>query len=238
MKQYAKLINSSVSLMCLGMMLLLASCNSSNKNQTVEVKAEQTDIAVNNADTTVVDTLQTKEGPVYLSYVKTMDLLNPDNKSDEKSVEALFNSIELAKQLADRYNAAADFGGDSPAISYCFGNDVKFENYTLSGTSDNYFGTHFNLFFEENSKSGHINAFSIITSDKNWYDKFMKAAEEDGFRFIKDVDPAVYGKKGKGYQKKAPQNPNTTESTHYYINDFSTESKFDLEIGYDSGMDI
>jgi hypothetical protein len=115
---------------------------------------------------------------------------------------------------------------------------VKYENYKFTATSDKYFGVHFNFFFDESRKTGRITHFNIITSSNEWYDKFSQALKNDGMRYLSNVDPAVYGKKGKQYQRDAEPNEHTTEQPFYYVYDFSANGQYDVEIGYDSGMDI
>ncbi len=190
------------------------------------------------ADSVASEKDEAVEDTALFTYAMAMEIVQPGYKCDEKFIASLFGDLDLPMQLADRYVSDADWGGDSQAISYCWGNGVKYENYKFTPTSDNYFGVHFNLFFDESQKTGRIRQFSIITSSTQWYEKFSQALKADGLRYLSNVDPAVYGKKGKQYQKNAEPNEHTTEQPFYYVYDFSTDGHYDVEIGYDDGMDI
>ena len=178
------------------------------------------------------------EDSALFTYAMAMEIIQPRYKCDEKFIASLFGDLNLPMQLAERYISDADWGGDSPAIMYCWGNGVKYENYKFTATSDKYFGVHFNFFFDESRKTGNIRQFTIITSSAEWYEKFSQALKADGMKYLSNVDPAVYGKKGKQYQKDAEPNEHTTEQPFYYVYDFSTNGRYDVEIGYDSGMDM
>ena len=75
-------------------------------------------------------------------------------------------------------------------------------------------------------------------NSKNRNDKFMADMKADGLKYVSNVDPQVYGKKGKMYHKKGEPNEHTTEQPFYYVYDFSVEGVYDVEVGYDDGMDI
>ena len=178
------------------------------------------------------------EDSALLTYAMAMEIIQPGYKCDEKFIAKFFGDLNLPMQLAEQYISDADWGGDSPAISYCWGNGVKYENYKFTATSDKYFGVHFNFFFDESRKTGRITHFNIITSSDEWYEKFSKAFKADGMRYLSNVDPAVYGKKGKQYQKNAEPNEHTTEQPFDYVYDFSANGRYDVEIGYDNGIDM
>ena len=190
------------------------------------------------ADSVATQSEEVVEDSVLFTYAMAMEMIQPGYKCDEKFIASVFGDLNLPMQLAEQYISDADWGGDSPAISYCWGNGVKYENYKFTATSDKYFGVHFNFFFDESRKTGRITHFNIITSSNEWYDKFSQALKNDGMRYLSNVDPAVYGKKGKQYQRDAEPNEHTTEQPFYYVYDFSVNGQYDVEIGYDSGMDI
>lgn len=181
--------------------------------------------------------LQSSDSTLF-TYQMAMEIIQPGNKCDEKFLADFFKGLGLPMQLAERYVSDADWGGDSPAISYCWGNGVKYEDYKFTSTEDQYFGVNFNFFFDDTRKTGRVPRFTIITSSEQWYNQFTKDFSADGWRFLSNVDPSVYGKKGKQYQKKAKADENTTEQPFYYIYDFSSNGHYDVEIGYDNGIDI
>jgi hypothetical protein len=115
---------------------------------------------------------------------------------------------------------------------------VKYEDYKFTATDDNYFGVNFNFFFDESRKTGRVTRFTIITSSEQWYKQFTKDFTADGIKYLSNVDPQVYGKKGKQYQKNAEPDEHTTEQPYYYVYDFSTNGHYEVEIGYDNGIDI
>ena len=172
------------------------------------------------------------------TFAKAMELVEPGMSIEPTVIEQLFASMQLPMVLADHYISDADYGGDSPAISYCFGNNVKYEDYKFSPTSERYYGVHTNFFFDDSRKTGTVNRFAIITSDSLWHAQLMDDAAAAGLKYKEDVDPNVYGKKGKLFQKNGKKVNGSSEYATYYIFDFSTSGHFDVEVGYDSGMDI
>ena len=150
-----------------------------------------------------------------LTFAKAMELVEPGMSIEPTVIEQLFASMQLPMVLADHYISDADYGGDSPAISYCFGNNVKYEDYKFSPTSERYYGVH-----------------------TIWHAQLMDDAAAAGLKYKEDVDPNVYGKKGKLFQKNGKKVNGSSEYATYYIFDFSTSGHFDVEVGYDSGMDI
>ena len=178
------------------------------------------------------------EDSALFTYSMAMEIVQPGYKCDEKFFASLFGDLDLPMQMSERYVSDADWGGDSPAISYCFGKNVKFEDYKFTSTESPYFGVHFNFFFDESRKTGRVSQFSIITSNNVWYEKFINDMKADGLKYVSNVDPDVYGKKGKMYHKKADPAEGTTEQPFYYVYDFSVDGIYDIEAGYDGGIDI
>jgi len=178
------------------------------------------------------------EDSALFTYAMAMEIVQPRYKCDEKFFASLFGDLDLPMQFSERYVSDADWGGDSPAISYCFGNNVKYEDYKFTPTGSPYFGVHFNFFFDESRKTGAVRQFTIITSNSGWYEKFMNDMKADGLKYVSNVDPDVYGKKGKMYHKKADPVEGSTEQPFYYVYDFSVEGVYEIEVGYDGGIDI
>ena len=147
----------------------------------------------------------------------------------------LFGDLNLPMQYSERYISDADQGGDSPAICYCFGNNVNCDFSEFTSTEKPYYGVQFYFFFDESRKTGCVTRFHIITSDDAWYEKFMADMKADGQKFVSND---VYGKKGKMYRKEADPDENAPEQPYYYVYDYSTEGAYDVEVGYDGGTDI
>lgn len=189
-------------------------------------------------DSIAIESEKVVTDTILFTYAMAMEIVQPGYKCDEKFFSSLFGDLNLPMQSSERYISDADWGGDNPAISYCWGNNVKYEDYKFTATDTPYFGTHFNFFFDESRKTGRVRQFSIITSISAWYDKFMNDLRDDGLKLVGNVDPDVYGKKGKMYHKKGEPNEHTTEQPFYYVYDFSVEGVYDVEVGYDDGMDI
>ena len=181
---------------------------------------------------------EVKEDSALFTYAMAMEIVQPKYKSDEKFFASLFGDLNLPMEYSEQYISDADWGGDSPAISYCFGNNVKYEDYKFTPTGKPYYGVHFNFFFDESRKTGQVRQFTIITSTDGWYEKFMADMKADGLKYVSNVDPQVYGKKGKMYHKKADPVEGTTEQPFYYVYDFSLEGVYDIEVGYDGGIDM
>ena len=72
--------------------------------------------------------LQSSDSTLF-TYQMAMEIIHPGNKCDEKFLADFFKDLGLPMQFAERYVSDADWGGDSPAISYCWGNGVKYEDY-------------------------------------------------------------------------------------------------------------
>lgn len=190
------------------------------------------------ADSIAMEPEKAVEDTSLFTYAMAMEIVQPGYKCDEKFFASLFGDLGLPLQFSERYNSDADWGGDSQAISYCWGNNVKYEEYKFTATDTPYFGTHFNLFLDESGKTGRVRQFTIITSNGAWYEKFFNDMQADGLKYVSKVDPDVYGKKGKMYHKKGEPNEHTTEQPFYYVYDFSVEGVYEVEVGYDDGMDI
>ena len=178
------------------------------------------------------------EDTVLFTYAMAIEIVQPGYKCDESFFASLFRELGLPLQFSERYISDADWGGDSPAISYCWGNNVKYDDYKFTATDTPYYGVHFNFFFDESRKTGRVRQFTIITSNDAWYQKFFSDMQADGLKYVSKVDPDVYGKKGKMYHKKGEPNEHTTEQPFYYVYDFSVDGVYDVEVGYDDGMDI
>lgn len=215
----------------MGLVLMLTACVPTVKQQGYVPQDEAVE------EHTVTDSVATIDSTLF-TYAMAMEIVQPKYKCDEKFFASLFGDLGLPMQLAERYISDADWGGESPAISYCWGNGVKYEDYKFTPTSDQYFGTHFNFFFDDSRKTGRVTSFTIITSSTTWYEQFMKDLKADGLKYVSIVDPDVYGKKGKMYHKKADPVEGTTEQPFYYVYDFSLEGAYDVEIGYDGGIDM
>lgn len=212
--------------------LVLTGCKPSTKQQQWETTGTTT-----RTETETADSANTAK-PDTLTFAKAMALVEPGQKLEPSAIEQVFSGMQLPLLLADQYISDADFGGDSQAISYCFGNNVKFEDFKLSPTGEEYFGVHTNFFFDDTRKTGTVTRFAIVTSDSLWHARLMDDAAKAGLKYKEDVDPNVYGKRGKLFQKNAQKVNGSSEYATYYIFDFSTPGYYDVEVGYDSGMDI
>ena len=210
-------------------LLLLTGCKQGNPQNNDSTAADSTSVEA-------VDSIgvqeQAEESPGSLSFQVIMQTVKPGNKMEEKDIEALLAGMELTKIQAERYISDADFGGDSPAISYTWGRGVSFKNWKFVSTEPDYFGTHFNFFFDESRKTGYVKQFSIITSDPDWYDQFMADVNAAGMKLEGNLDKAIYQKEGKEYQLK------TGEETYYFVHDFSANGHYEVEMGYDNGIDM
>ena len=168
----------------------------------------------------------------HLTFEQAKAMVTPGQKYDEQSVEALFASIDQPKVAAERYIWDADFGGDSPAISYTWGNHVAFKDWELTNTEANYYGVHFNFFFDDSRKTGKLKQLEIITDDSTLYEQFMSDARAAGLKLAGLLDKAVYGHDGKEYVLK------TSNGSMFFIHDFSADGAYSLELGYDDGADV
>ena len=210
-------------------LLLLVGCKQGNPQNNAPSDADSTAVQ---AATDSTEVSAAEEGPTTLSFDAIMQMVKPGQKLDEKTIEECFAKMELPKVEAERYISDADFGGDSPAISYTWGRGVSFKNWKFTSTEPDYFGTHFNFFFDESRKTGTVKQFDVITSDPDWYQIFMADAKAAGMKFNGNLDKAVYQKEGKEYTLK------TGEETYYFINDFSANGKYEVEMGYETGIDL
>ena len=184
------------------------------------------------------DTLSTAEAPEAqpqskgLTFAMAQTMVSPGQQYDEQAIDSLFAAASLPKVQAERYIWDADFGGNSPAISYVWGNGVELKNGEVKATEDDYLGAQFNFFFDKSKKTGSLKSITIIASDAAWYEQFMSDAKAAGLTLSGDLDKVVYQREGKEYMLK------TGEQTYYYINDFSADGKYEVEVGFNNGMDI
>lgn len=191
----------------------------------------QTDSAsVETTDTLALE--QTAPEVRGLSFEKASAMVNPDQHYDEQAIDSIFAAIGLPKVQAERYVWDADYGGNSPAISYVWGYGVELKDWTFKATAEDYHGVHFNFFFDKSKKTGQLKTLTVITSDSQWYEKFMADAKAAGMKLNGYLDKAVYQREGKEYMLKKG------EQTFYFINDFSADGKYEVEFGFDNGIDV
>jgi len=212
--------------------IALVGCQPSAQQQQSSGTTETTASAV---EETTDSVSAEPSAPGVLTLAKAFEFVEPGQKLEPSAIEKYFASLQLPLQYSEQYISDADWGGDSPAISYCFGNQVKYDNYKIIPTGDEYYGVHTNFFYDQSRQTGNVNRFAVVTSDSLWHVRLMEDATAAGLKFTEKVDPAVYGKKGKLYQKPVA---GTSDNANYYIFDFSTPGHIDIEIGYDSGIDI
>lgn len=167
-----------------------------------------------------------------LTFEKASAMVNPDQHYDEQAIDSIFAAIALPKVQAERYVWDADYGGNSPAISYVWGYGVELKDWTFKATAEDYHGVHFNFFFDKSKKTGQLKTLTVITSDSQWYEKFMADAKDAGLKLNGYLDKAVYQREGKEYMLKKG------EQTFYFINDFSADGKYEVEFGFDNGIDV
>ena len=191
----------------------------------------QTDSAsVETTDTLALE--ETAPAVRGLTFEKASAMVNPDQHYDEQAIDSIFAAIALPKVQAERYVWDADYGGNSPAISYVWGYGVELKDWNFKATAEDYHGVHFNFFFDKSKKTGLLKTLTIITSDSQWYEKFMADAKAAGMKLNGYLDKAVYQREGKEYMLKKG------EQTFYFINDFSADGKYEVEFGFDNGIDV
>lgn len=191
----------------------------------------QTDSAsVETTDTLALE--QTAPAVRGLTFEKASAMVNPDQHYDEQAIDSIFSAIALPKVQAERYVWDADYGGNSPAISYVWGYGVELKDWTFKATAEDYHGVHFNFFFDKSKKTGQLKTLTVITSDSQWYEKFMADAKAAGMKLNGYLDKAVYQREGKEYMLRKG------EQTFYFINDFSADGKYEVEFGFDNGIDV
>ena len=191
----------------------------------------QTDSAsVETTDTLALE--ETAPAVRGLTFEKASAMVNPDQHYDEQAIDSIFAAIALPKVQAERYVWDADYGGNSPAISYVWGYGVELKDWNFKPTAEDYHGVHFNFFFDKSKKTGLLKTMTIITSDSQWYEKFMADAKAAGMKLNGYLDKAVYQREGKEYMLKKG------EQTFYFINDFSANGKYEVEFGFDNGIDV
>ena len=191
----------------------------------------QTDSAsVETTDTLALE--ETAPAVRGLTFEKASAMVHPEQHYDEQAIDSIFAAFALPKVQAERYVWDADYGGNSPAISYVWGYGVELKDWNFKPTAEDYHGVHFNFFFDKSKKTGLLKTMTIITSDSQWYEKFMADAKAAGMKLNGYLDKAVYQREGKEYMLKKG------EQTFYFINDFSADGKYEVEFGFDNGIDV
>ena len=191
----------------------------------------QTDSAlVETTDTLALE--ETAPAVRGLTFEKASAMVHPEQHYDEQAIDSIFTAIALPKVQAERYVWDADYGGNSPAISYVWGYGVELKDWNFKPTAEDYHGVHFNFFFDKSKKNGQLKTLTVITSDSQWYEKFMADAKAAGMKLNGYLDKAVYQREGKEYMLKKG------EQTFYFINDFSANGKYEVEFGFDNGIDV
>ena len=217
--------------MCIASALLWGMTACGPKAATPSSTPPQTDSAsVETTDTLALE--ETAPAIRGLTFEKASAMVNPDQHYDEQAIDSIFTAIGLPKVQAERYIWDADYGGNSPAISYVWGYGVELKDWNFKATAKDYHGVHFNFFFDKSKKTGQLKTMTIITSDSQWYEKFMADAKDAGLKLNGYLDKAVYQREGKEYMLKKG------EQTFYFINDFSADGKYEVEFGFDNGIDV
>ena len=217
--------------MCIASALLWGMTACRPKTATPSSTPPQTDSAsVETTDTLALE--ETAPAVRGLTFEKASAMVNPDQHYDEQAIDRIFAAIALPKVQAERYVWDADYGGNSPAISYVWGYGVELKDWTFKATAEDYHGVHFNFFFDKSKKTGQLKTLTVITSDSQWYEKFMADAKAAGLKLNGYLDKAVYQREGKEYMLKKG------EQTFYFINDFSANGKYEVEFGFDNGIDV
>ena len=217
--------------MCIASALLWGMTACGPKTATPSSTPSQTDSAsVETTDTLALE--ETAPAVRGLTFEKASAMVNPDQHYDEQAIDSIFAAIGLPKVQAERYVWDADYGGNSPAISYVWGYGVELKDWNFKATAEDYHGVHFNFFFDKSKKTGQLKTLTVITSDSQWYEKFMADAKDAGLKLNGYLDKAVYQREGKEYMLKKG------EQTFYFINDFSADGKYEVEFGFDNGIDV
>ena len=217
--------------MCIASALLWGMTACGPKAATPSSIPPQTDAAsMETTDTLALE--QTSPAVRGLTFEKASAMVHPDQHYDEQAIDSIFAAIALPKVQAERYVWDADYGGNSPAISYVWGYGVELKDWNFKPTAEDYHGVHFNFFFDKSKKTGLLKTMTIITSDSQWYEKFMADAKAAGMKLNGYLDKAVYQREGKEYMLKKG------EQTFYFINDFSADGKYEVEFGFDNGIDV
>ena len=216
---------------CIASALLWGITACGPKTATPSSTSPQTDSAlVETTDTLALE--ETAPAVRGLTFEKASAMVNPDQHYDEQAIDSIFAAIALPKVQAERYVWDADYGGNSPAISYVWGYGVELKDWNFKATAKDYHGVHFNFFFDKSKKTGQLKTLTVITSDSQWYEKFMADAKAAGMKLNGYLDKAVYQREGKEYMLKKG------EQTFYFINDFSANGKYEVEFGFDNGIDV
>jgi hypothetical protein len=217
--------------MCIASALLWGMTACGPKTSTPSSTPSQTDSAsVETTDTLALE--ETAPAVRGLTFEKASAMVHPEQHYDEQAIDSIFAAIALPKVQAERYVWDADYGGNSPAISYVWGYGVELKDWNFKATAEDYHGVHFNFFFDKSKKTGQLKTLTVITSDSQWYEKFMADAKAAGMKLNGYLDKAVYQREGKEYMLKKG------EQTFYFINDFSADGKYEVEFGFDNGIDV
>ena len=217
--------------MCIASALLWGMTACGPKAATPSSTPPQTDSAsMGTTDTLALE--ETSPAVRGLTFEKASAMVHPEQHYDEQSIDSICAAIALPKLQAERYVWDADYGGNSPAISYVWGYGVELKDWNFKATAEDYHGVHFNFFFDKSKKTGQLKTLTVITSDSQWYEKFMADAKAAGMKLNGYLDKAVYQREGKEYMLKKG------EQTFYFINDFSADGKYEVEFGFDNGIDV
>ena len=217
--------------MCIASALLWGMTACGPKAATPSSTPPQTDSAsVETTDTLALE--ETTPAVRGLTFEKASAMVHPEQHYDEQAIDSIFAAIALPKVQAERYVWDADYGGNSPAISYVWGYGVELKDWNFKATAEDYHGVHFNFFFDKSKQTGQLKTLTVITSDSQWYEKFMADAKAAGMKLNGYLDKAVYQREGKEYMLKKG------EQTFYFINDFSANGKYEVEFGFDNGIDV
>ena len=130
------------------MALFLTGCkpsaaNSSDTQQTSEAANGQqpdsaTAVAAAANDTIAQPATGAQTVPTFLTFEQAKTMVSPGHSLDEAAIEAIFARLQLPKVAAERYIWDADFGGNSPAISYTWGHKVAFKDWELKPSGADY----------------------------------------------------------------------------------------------------
>ena len=229
-----KLSIATLALLAIVMLSCKQTAASDNGEKNTEVADSETQAQQPATDSTTTASTDVTASPAepLLTFAQAKTMVTPGQLHDEQSIESLFTKMQLSKVQAERYISDLDYGGDSPAISYTWGKNVEFKNWKLQPKANGYYGTHFNLFFDKTRKTGTLRQIEVITDSVEWYNSFMAAAKTAGMELKGNIDKAVYLRDGKEYSLKID------ESSQYYLIDYSSAGQYDVELGFDDGIDV
>ena len=119
--------------MCIASALLWGMTACGPKAATPSSTPPQTDSAsVETTDTLALE--ETAPAVRGLTFEKASAMVNPDQHYDEQAIDSIFTAIALPKVQAERYVWDADYGGNSPAISYVWGYGVELKDWNFKPT--------------------------------------------------------------------------------------------------------